>query len=132
MCGSHHCLRVDVELLVDVGDLSRSAEGVHADEAAFEADVAFPAKFDGRFHRDPRASRTKDRLLVGGVLLLEEQAARHGDNCGWNTFLLEKVPRFDREMQFRAGAQNGELALPALGLLKNVAAPSRLVLVAGF
>ncbi len=40
MCGSHHRLGVDVELLVDVGDLSGGAEAVHADEAAFEADIA--------------------------------------------------------------------------------------------
>ena len=64
MCGSHHRLSVDVELLVDVGDLAGGAKAVHADEAAFEADVAFPAKFDRRFHRDPRAGRAKDRLLV--------------------------------------------------------------------
>jgi hypothetical protein len=38
MCGSHHRLRVDVELLVNIGDLSRSAEGVRADEAAYLQD----------------------------------------------------------------------------------------------
>jgi hypothetical protein len=44
MCGSHHRLGVDVELLVDVGDLAGGVKAVHADEAAF-ADVAFPAEF---------------------------------------------------------------------------------------
>jgi hypothetical protein len=49
---------------------------VHADEAAFEADVAFPAQFDLRF----RAARAENRLLVSGILVLKEQAARHGDD----------------------------------------------------
>src|SRR5450432_1658496 len=129
--GAHHRLGVDVELLVDVGDLAGGAKAVHADEAAFEADVAFPAKFDRRFHRDPRAGRAKDRLLVGGVLLLEQQAARHGDDRRWNALLLENVPRLDREMQFRAGAQNGELALAAPGFQQDITALGRLVLVAG-
>ena len=80
MCGSHHRLGVNVELLVDVGDLAGGAKAVHADEAAFEADVAFPAKFDRRFHRDARTGRAKYRLLVGGVLLLEQQAASSGSS----------------------------------------------------
>jgi hypothetical protein len=48
--GAHHRLGVDVEFLVDVGDLARSAEAVHADEATFETDIALPAKFDRRFN----------------------------------------------------------------------------------
>jgi hypothetical protein len=43
MCRSHHRLGVDVELLVHVGDLARGAKAVHANEAGFEANVAFPA-----------------------------------------------------------------------------------------
>jgi hypothetical protein len=82
---------------VGVGLLSLA---VHADEAAFETQITLPAKFDRRFHRDPRAGRAKDRLLVGGVLLLEEQAARHGDDRRRDALLLENVPRLDREMQF--------------------------------
>ena len=50
--GAHHRLGVDVELLVDVGDLAGGAEAVHADEAAFEADVAVPARLNRRFYRD--------------------------------------------------------------------------------
>jgi hypothetical protein len=46
MRGSHHCLDVDVELLVGVGDLAGGSKAAHADEAAFEAVVAFPAEFD--------------------------------------------------------------------------------------
>src|ERR1700704_3232928 len=112
MCGSHHRPGVDAELLVDAGGLAGGAKAVHADEAAFETDVAFPAKFDRRFHRDPRAGRAKNRLLVGGVLLLEQQEARHGDDRRRNGLLLEYVARLDREMQFRAGAQDSELASP--------------------
>src|ERR1700676_5179076 len=116
MCGSHDRLGVDVELLVDVGDLAGGAKAVHADEAAFETDVAFPAKFDGRFHSDARTGRAKYRLLVGGVLLLEEQAARHRDDRRRDALFLENVTRLDRKMQFRSGAQDSELALPALRL----------------
>src|ERR1700678_2026022 len=129
--GANHRLGVDVELLVDIGDLAGGAEAVHADKAAFEADIAFPAEFDRRFHRDARTARAENRLLVSGVLMLKEQAARHGDDRRRDALLLENFPRLDREMQFRAGAQDGELALAALGLLKNIAAPGRLVLVAG-
>jgi hypothetical protein len=35
---------------------------VHADEAAFEATIALPAKLDRRFHRDARAGRTEHHL----------------------------------------------------------------------
>src|SRR6202051_1184797 len=132
MCGSHHRPGVDVELLVDVGDLPGGAERVHANEAAFEPEIALPTEFDRRFHRDSRARRAKDRLLVGGVLSLEEQTARHGDDRRWDAFLLKNVTRFDREMQFRAGAQDGELALAALRLQQDIAALGRPVLVAGF
>jgi hypothetical protein len=50
--GAYHRLGVDVELLVDVGDLAGGAEAVHADEAAFETDIAFPAEFDRCFYRE--------------------------------------------------------------------------------
>jgi hypothetical protein len=52
------------------------------------------------------------------VLILEEEPARHGDD---GALLLKNVPRLDREMQLRAGAQDGELAVAAFGLLKNIA-----------
>src|SRR5450631_2886472 len=81
---------------------------------------------------DSSLGRAKYRLLVGGVLLLEEQAARHGDYRRRNALLLENVTRLDREMQFRAGAQDSELALPALRLQQDIAALGRPVLVAGF
>ena len=54
--GAHHRLGGDVELLVDVSDLAGGAEVVHADEAAFEADIALPAEFDRRFDRDGRGT----------------------------------------------------------------------------
>ena len=129
MCGSDYCLGVDVELLVDVCDLAGGAEALHADKAAFEADVALPAEFDRRFHREPRVVQGPPSLRC--VLLLEQQVARHGDYRRRDALPPGNIPRLDREMQFRAGAQDGELALAALGLLKDVAALGRLVLVAG-
>jgi hypothetical protein len=100
VCGANHRLGIDVELLVDIGDLAGGAEAVHADEAASEADIAFPAKFDRRFHRDARTGRPEDRLLVGGVLLLEEQASRHGNHRCRDALFLKNFPRLDREIQF--------------------------------
>src|ERR1700727_2863341 len=131
MCCAHDRGGIDVEFLVDVGDFAGSAEAVHANEAACGADVALPAEFDRGFDRDTRTAAAKNRLLVGGGLLLEEQAARHGDDRRRDVLLLKNVPCLDRKMQFRTGAQDRELAL-AVSLLKNVAAPCRLVLVAGF
>jgi hypothetical protein len=54
MRGTHHRLDVDVEFLIHVGDLAGCAEVVHADEAAFEADVALPVEFDRCLNRDTR------------------------------------------------------------------------------
>jgi hypothetical protein len=41
--GPCHRFGVDVELLVDIGDLAGSAKRMHANEAAFEANVALSA-----------------------------------------------------------------------------------------
>ena len=90
---AYYRLGVDVEFLVDIGDLAGGAEAVHADEATFEADIAFPAKFDRRFHRDARTGRAENHLLVSGVLMLKEQAARDGDYRRRDASLLENFPR---------------------------------------
>jgi hypothetical protein len=102
MRDAHHRLGIDVEFLVDVCDLAGGAEAVHADETAFEPDIALPAEFDCRFHRDTGTARAENRL--GGVLMLEEQTARHGDHRRRDALLLENVPSLDREMQFRPRA----------------------------
>src|ERR1700759_443831 len=91
MRGAHHRLSIDVELLVDVSDLPGRAERVHPDETAFQADVAFPPQFDRSFHIHARSGATENALLVGGVLLFEEEATRHGDDGGWDPLLLKQL-----------------------------------------
>jgi hypothetical protein len=41
--GPHDRVGVDVEFLINVGDLAGGTEAVHANEAAFEAYIALPA-----------------------------------------------------------------------------------------
>jgi hypothetical protein len=44
---AYYRLGVDVEFLVDIGDLAGGAKTVHADEPAFEADVALSQRVPG-------------------------------------------------------------------------------------
>jgi hypothetical protein len=81
--GPHeHSIGCDVKLLVDIINLARFAEAMHADEAPLEAEIAFPAELYRRFHGDTRGSLAKHGLLVRKVLLLEVQAAwRNCSSC---------------------------------------------------
>lgn len=77
---------------------------MHANETAFEANVTLPTELNRRFYRDSRPGGAENRLFVGGVLTLEKQPARQGDDRRRNALFLENVQRLDRETQFRAGA----------------------------
>ncbi len=99
----HHGFGRNVELAGNVGDLAGLAIAMHADEAALEAKITFPASFHRRFDCDAGVRGSHDGLPVGGVLLLEEQATWHGYNGRGDAVLLQDLTGFDDKVQFGPG-----------------------------
>lgn len=127
--GTYHCVCGDIELRVNVIDFAGCSEFMHADEYAVQAEIAVPGIPHGCFDGDPGSAAAQHRLLVGGILLLEQQPARHRNNGRANTLVLQHRAGFDRQIQFRAGGKDRQLPLAAFSFLENVGSPCRAVLV---
>src|SRR5690606_40214006 len=111
---------------VEIVDLTRSAEALHADEDAVFADEAFPTerdcRFNGYFHR-----RVADGCrLVGVALLFEKLEAWNGNDAGRDALAFQKVAGLERGFHFRAGCEDRHPGVLACGS-KLIGAVSRQV-----
>jgi hypothetical protein len=64
-------------------------------KATVETDVALPAEFDHRFNCETLRGSCREPLSCRRVLILEQQAARHGAARRRDALLLENVPRLN-------------------------------------
>jgi hypothetical protein len=120
MRSADHHVGVDIELFVDVGDLSGSAEAVHGYKAAFESYVSLPAQFDASDrHLRPRATAVQ----FGGILRLALPDDHHASPAGLlqeqYAFLVYMPPPIPRCSNWPYSSLNSpsSLGLPVLRTL---------------
>src|SRR5881394_2630457 len=66
-------VRAEAELVLQILERGRAAEGVHADPLSGRADVAIPAERRGLLDRDARRHARRQHLVAVGVVLAVEQ-----------------------------------------------------------
>src|SRR5262245_6335803 len=113
----------EAELLLQLLQRRRGAEGVHADALAVRADVAAPSERRRLLHRDARGHRRRQhRVAILDGLPLEELETRHAHDASTHAVLRELLVRRDAERHLAAGAQEQDLGQSTRAVGEHVGA----------
>ena len=99
------------------------AETLHADEAAFIADIFFPALANAGFDRNAWCG-AENRSAVIFALFVKNPPARHGNHRSADAVFLQLRAGIEGDGNFGTGRQQREIAFAALGLSQYIGARS--------
>src|SRR6266581_426586 len=90
------------------------------------ADEGAPAERDACLDAHPRTDVCRKHLLPVRILLLSKPfQARHGNDPGGDSLMLQRPAGGQRDLHLAAGPDEDDLWLPARGLRKHVSAAGR-------
>src|SRR5712691_6670049 len=119
--GGHHVARVEAELLLQVLEGGRGAEGPHADDPAGEARVAVPAEGRALLDADPGGDRGgKDAVLVLPRLAVEQLPGWHADDTAPDAVGRELLVGGQAERDLAARGEEQDFGRAAGGVREDI------------